>query len=143
MLHTDYSRLASFSSLNEKWQMAHDRVFNATAAATPPSFLIAPDMDLDLDPDLDSTPETVTEITTEISTTTELVPVVPPEPTPEIPPPPKRANATFVFLCRNSDLAGVITSIRQMEDRFNRHYGYPWVLLNEEPFTDEFKTCVI
>jgi len=29
-----------------------------------------------------------------------------------------------------------------MEDRFNRKYGYPWVLLNEEPFTDEFKARV-
>ncbi|EKM82672.1 hypothetical protein AGABI1DRAFT_118115 [Agaricus bisporus var. burnettii JB137-S8] len=29
-----------------------------------------------------------------------------------------------------------------MEDRFNKNYGYPWVLLNEEPFTDEFKTRV-
>lgn len=50
-----------------------------------------------------------------------------------------RANATFVFLCRNSDLPGVVSSIQQMEDRFNRRHGYPWVLLNEEPFTEEFK----
>ncbi|KAF8163313.1 glycosyltransferase family 15 protein [Crassisporium funariophilum] len=53
-----------------------------------------------------------------------------------------RANATFVFLCRNQDLAGVVTSIKQMEDRFNRNYQYPWVLLNEEPFTEEFKRRV-
>jgi len=50
-----------------------------------------------------------------------------------------RANATFVLLCRNSDLEGAISSIQQMEDRFNRYHGYPWVLLNEEPFTQEFK----
>jgi len=55
---------------------------------------------------------------------------------------PERANATFVFLCRNNDLEGVVKSIRQMEDRFNRRYGYPWVLLNEEPFTEEFKSYV-
>ncbi|KAG5221288.1 glycosyltransferase family protein [Salix suchowensis] len=54
----------------------------------------------------------------------------------------RRANATFVLLCRNSDLRGVISSIRHMEDRFNRKYKYPWVLLNEQPFTDEFKTMV-
>jgi Glycolipid 2-alpha-mannosyltransferase len=54
----------------------------------------------------------------------------------------RRANATFVFLCRNSDLEGVVTSIVQIEDRFNKWYGYPWVLLNEEPFTDNFKKCV-
>ncbi|KAF4614774.1 hypothetical protein D9613_003068 [Agrocybe pediades] len=54
----------------------------------------------------------------------------------------QRANATFVFLCRNSDIAGVVSSIQQMEDRFNKNYGYPWVLLNEEPFTEEFKQRV-
>ena len=53
-----------------------------------------------------------------------------------------RANATFVFLCRNDDINGVASSIQQMEDRFNRKHGYPWVLLNEEPFTEEFKESV-
>jgi alpha 1,2-mannosyltransferase len=51
----------------------------------------------------------------------------------------RRANATFVLLARNSDLEGVVDSIRQMEDRFNHKYKYPWVLLNEEPFTETFK----
>ncbi|KIY43542.1 glycosyltransferase family 15 protein [Fistulina hepatica ATCC 64428] len=54
----------------------------------------------------------------------------------------ERANATFVFLCRNSDLEGVVSSIQQVEDRFNKKFHYPWVLLNEEPFTDEFKMRV-
>jgi hypothetical protein len=137
MVHSDYSRLANFASLNEKWQAAHDRVFNASAATEPPPFLIDPDYDLDLE---EIPPETVTEVTTEVSTTTAVV--ASPEPSMAIPSIPKRANATFVFLCRNSDLPGVITSIRQMEDRFNKNYGYPWVLLNEEPFTEEFMTCV-
>ncbi|KAJ3725938.1 glycosyltransferase family 15 protein [Lentinula raphanica] len=53
-----------------------------------------------------------------------------------------RANATFVLLARNSDLVGVINSMQSAEDRFNRYYNYPWVLLNEEPFTDEFKERV-
>jgi alpha 1,2-mannosyltransferase len=57
-------------------------------------------------------------------------------------PPERRANATFVFLARNSDLEGVVESIRQMEDRFNHKYKYPWVLLNEEPFTEAFKMSV-
>lgn len=139
MLHNDYSRLASFSNLSEKWQKAHDRVFNSTAATLPPLFLN--------DTDYDELPvATTTEI--ETTTTTELIEVPAAEVTittttvVDIPPPPKRANATFVFLCRNSDLAGAVSSIRQMEDRFNRHYGYPWVLLNEEPFTEEFKERV-
>ncbi|KAJ7500510.1 glycosyltransferase family 15 protein [Mycena galericulata] len=72
---------------------------------------------------------------------------------PDIPPPPKwianggagaagnttRANATFVMLARNSDVNGAVQSIRSIEDRFNRDYGYPYVFLNEEPWTDEFK----
>jgi len=52
------------------------------------------------------------------------------------------ANATIVFLCRNSDLEGVVSSVRQLEDRFNRKYNYPWVFLNDEPFTEEFKKRV-
>lgn len=59
-----------------------------------------------------------------------------------VPPFHDRANATFVFLCRNSDIEGVVSSIQQVEDRFNRRYQYPWVFLNEEPFTEEFKECV-
>lgn len=51
----------------------------------------------------------------------------------------RRANATFVILARNSDMDGVLRSVRENEERFNRRYNYPYVLLNEEPFTDEFK----
>jgi alpha 1,2-mannosyltransferase len=29
--------------------------------------------------------------------------------------------------------------MRQIEDRFNRNYHYPWVFLNDEPFTQEFR----
>jgi hypothetical protein len=50
-----------------------------------------------------------------------------------------RANATFVVLCRNSDLNGVASSMQSIEDRFNKNYNYPWVLLNEQPFTEVFK----
>ncbi|KAJ6495440.1 glycosyltransferase family 15 protein [Mycena sanguinolenta] len=49
------------------------------------------------------------------------------------------ANATMLMLARNSDLAGAISSVSQLQDRFNRHCGYPWVFLNDEPFSDEFK----
>ncbi|KAH0583859.1 hypothetical protein H2248_009456 [Termitomyces sp. 'cryptogamus'] len=54
----------------------------------------------------------------------------------------RRANAIFIMLCRNSEVQGVASSIQQVEDRFNRNHNYPWVLLNEEPFTDEFKKRV-
>lgn len=55
------------------------------------------------------------------------------------PPPPHRANATLVMLARNSDLNGVISSVEQLEARFNRKFNYPWVFLNDEPFSTDFK----
>jgi hypothetical protein len=57
--------------------------------------------------------------------------------------PPRRhlANATLFMLARNSDVDSAVNSVREVEDRFNRKYGYPWVFLNEEPFSDDFKRC--
>lgn len=52
---------------------------------------------------------------------------------------PNRVKAAFVILARNSDLTGIRQSIRQLEDRFNKHFNYPYVFLNEEYFSDEFK----
>ncbi|KAM0745921.1 glycosyl transferase [Meredithblackwellia eburnea MCA 4105] len=53
---------------------------------------------------------------------------------------PTLANATFVILARNSDVWEIVSSIRGMEDRFNKNYHYPYTFLNDEPFSDEFKT---
>ncbi|KAF4501267.1 glycolipid 2-alpha-mannosyltransferase [Fusarium agapanthi] len=50
-----------------------------------------------------------------------------------------RVNATFVTLARNSDVWSIAKSIRQVEDRFNRKFGYDWVFLNEKPFDATFK----
>jgi alpha 1,2-mannosyltransferase len=60
----------------------------------------------------------------------------PPEP---VYTPDRKANATFVILVRNSDLPGIMSSMKQIEDRFNRKFNYPYVLLNDEPFTEDFK----
>jgi len=49
------------------------------------------------------------------------------------------ANAVMLMLARNSELEGAISSVRQLEEKFNGRYRYPWVFLNEEPFTEEFK----
>ena len=43
------------------------------------------------------------------------------------------------FPARNGDLNGVVTSVKQMEDRFNKKFQYPYVFLNEEPFDEGFK----
>ncbi|CAZ84609.1 unnamed protein product [Tuber melanosporum] len=47
-------------------------------------------------------------------------------------------KATLVMLVRNSELHGALSSIRMVEDRFNRRFHYPWTFLNDKPFTDDF-----
>ncbi|KAG6810279.1 hypothetical protein H0H92_012608 [Tricholoma furcatifolium] len=56
--------------------------------------------------------------------------------------PDDRLNATFVILARNTDFRTLTQSIRSIEERFNHKYGYPYVLLNEVPFSDDFKEGV-
>lgn len=50
----------------------------------------------------------------------------------------RRANATLVMLARNTEIEEVAYSMKQMEDRFNKKFNYPWVFLNDKPFSDEF-----
>jgi hypothetical protein len=65
----------------------------------------------------------------------------PPEPEPEV----HRENATFFMLTTNSesDIRGTVQSVRELEDRFNHKYNYPWIFLNDQPFSDEFKSCAL
>lgn len=51
-------------------------------------------------------------------------------------------RAAMVALVRNSEMAGIRATIRQVDDRFNRQYGYPYIMLNDEDFTEEFKTQI-
>lgn len=67
----------------------------------------------------------------------------------------RKANAVIVMLgqcqttscmnyiddivARNTDLNGIISSMKQMEDRFNKKFHYPYIFLNEVPFEDSFK----
>jgi len=46
----------------------------------------------------------------------------------------------MLMLARNSDLFPAIASVKAIQDRFNNlpGHGYPWVFLNEEPFTEDF-----
>jgi alpha 1,2-mannosyltransferase len=50
-----------------------------------------------------------------------------------------RVRAAFVILAQSDDLQGIRLSMRQMEDRFNRKFGYPYVLLSQEELSDDFK----
>ncbi|KAI7869039.1 glycosyltransferase family 15 protein [Spinellus fusiger] len=49
-----------------------------------------------------------------------------------------RAKAAFVILTRNSELDALRNTIHQLESRFNKKFNYPYVFLNDVPFTEEF-----
>jgi hypothetical protein len=42
-----------------------------------------------------------------------------------------------------SDIRGAVQSVRELEDRFNHKYNYPWIFLNDVPFSDDFKSCAL
>lgn len=50
----------------------------------------------------------------------------------------RRANATLVMLARNSEVDGAVHSVRSVQSQFNDAFNYPWVFLNDEPWSDEF-----
>lgn len=50
-----------------------------------------------------------------------------------------KENAVILILCRNSDLNGIVSSLNDFESTFNRTYQYPYVFLNDDDFTQEFK----
>ncbi|KAG0754267.1 hypothetical protein G6F57_013608 [Rhizopus arrhizus] len=47
-------------------------------------------------------------------------------------------RACFVVLVRNSELNGIVSSIKQLESTFNNKFNYPYVFLNDDDFTPEF-----
>lgn len=47
-------------------------------------------------------------------------------------------NATFVSLVRNSELHGIVKTIKQIEETFNDKFHYPYVFLNDRPFNEKF-----
>ncbi|CAN9394331.1 unnamed protein product [Alternaria alternata] len=46
------------------------------------------------------------------------------------------------MLARNSEVKGAISSIRSVQEQFNDNFGYPWVFLNDEEWTEDFKIKV-
>lgn len=53
-----------------------------------------------------------------------------------------KPRAALISLVRNSELEGLVQSMRQLEYRWNHKYQYPWVFFNDEPFSDEFKVRI-
>ncbi|GAA5999320.1 hypothetical protein JCM5350_007446 [Sporobolomyces pararoseus] len=64
--------------------------------------------------------------------------LMPPDVYPAALNPYKRANAAFVALVRNNERESMRDSMRSVEMRGNRRWGYPWVFMNDEPFDEEF-----
>lgn len=54
-----------------------------------------------------------------------------------------RANAAFVVLARNSELEGVVQSLKSIERHFNRWFNYPYVFLNDGDFNATFMETVV
>ncbi|KAI9834529.1 MAG: hypothetical protein M1819_002905 [Sarea resinae] len=50
-----------------------------------------------------------------------------------------RINATLLALVRNSEVMGMVQSMRDLERTWNHKFNYPWTFFNDEPFTEEFK----
>jgi alpha 1,2-mannosyltransferase len=53
--------------------------------------------------------------------------------------PAKRANAAIVILVRNRERDQLIETLENFKQVFNDEYDYPFVFLNDEPFTEAFK----
>ncbi|KAK9342315.1 nucleotide-diphospho-sugar transferase [Lipomyces starkeyi] len=47
-----------------------------------------------------------------------------------------------LLLVRNSELDQMLSSIREVQDRFNIRFGYDWVFANDKPLTEKFMTTV-
>ncbi|KAK6205046.1 mannosyltransferase [Scheffersomyces amazonensis] len=50
----------------------------------------------------------------------------------------QRENATFLMLCRNSELIDVLETIQSVQDRYNNKFNYDYTFLNDKPFDNEF-----
>lgn len=53
------------------------------------------------------------------------------------------ANATLLILARNKDLNDIKYTMVQIEDKFNKKFGYPYVLLNDGSFSNKFKNEIL
>ena len=70
-------------------------------------------------------------------------PVEPGAPThPDVPPLPNLENATLLMLTNSWEIEGALRVVSEVEERFNRKFNYPWIFLNDEPFSDEFERYV-
>ncbi|GAA97603.1 glycosyltransferase family 15 protein [Mixia osmundae IAM 14324] len=53
-----------------------------------------------------------------------------------------REKGVILILARNSDMKELMPTLVNFEQRFNRFFRYPYLLLNEEEFTEEFRSNI-
>ncbi|KAH8199990.1 hypothetical protein TruAng_005871 [Truncatella angustata] len=53
-----------------------------------------------------------------------------------------RENAVIVMLARNTEATKAQHSVASLERRFNRWFQYPYVFLNDEPWSDDFIAAI-
>ncbi|EPY54250.1 alpha-1,2-mannosyltransferase [Schizosaccharomyces cryophilus OY26] len=53
-----------------------------------------------------------------------------------------KENATLLTLAKNSELFEIVKMVLNYESKFNGKYRYPWVFLNNEPFSETFKNTI-
>jgi len=46
------------------------------------------------------------------------------------------------MLTNSWEMDGALRVVSEVEERFNRKFNYPWIFLNDEPFSDEFERYV-
>lgn len=51
----------------------------------------------------------------------------------------RRVRAALISLVRNEEVRMIVNSIRQIENKFNKKFNYPWIFFNDQPFTKDFK----
>ncbi|KAG1151224.1 hypothetical protein G6F37_008838 [Rhizopus arrhizus] len=53
-----------------------------------------------------------------------------------------QVKGAFYMMTRNEDLPKAKATIKSIEDRFNGRLGYPWIFLNNQKFSPEFKKYI-
>lgn len=51
-------------------------------------------------------------------------------------------KAAIVCLVRNRELSGIASTLKIFEEKFNSKFSYPYIFLNDEDFSDEFRRGV-
>ncbi len=54
-----------------------------------------------------------------------------------------KIKACIIILVRNFDLSDLIKTMKKFEDNFNNKYNYPYILMNNELFTDNFRKEIV